>query len=203
MVKKLLFCASLFVLLIFCYHYLPGPKNDPEAGLVGKNQSGAPETGAPEIILKRTRLSLFTNNGSTDCIILAQESKIFSKKHPGAKPLGAHAECSIITCSLTTKTGMVAYLTAPHASIYHEKKELFLPCVVTGSLTKHDDHRRPTWNITTENVHYQAKKEYLTVHNVILTVDGKMSITAPQGSIDLKTEEILLQGGVVSVFTKQ
>ena len=124
MVKKLLFTASLFVLLIFCYHYLPGPKNDPEAGLVSKNQSGA-----PEIILKKTRLSLFTNNGSTDCIILAQESKIFSKKHLGTKSLGtkslgtkslgakslgaeAHTECSLITCSLTTKTGMVAYLTA-------------------------------------------------------------------------------------------
>ena len=139
-----------------------------------------------EIILKQTDLYLFGKKNIKDCQIQADESKLF--------PSHNEIECTNVFCKLTTNKDTVATLQAEKAYINQQTKSMFLPGLVHGSFKN--------WSLDKQDVFYDAKKRTISAINTKLTSKTGVSIQAPQSTVDLDKEIILLENGVQSCFEK-
>lgn len=160
----------------------------------------AEATENPEITIKETKLSVFVQKNIKDCKITTKESKIFPKQNK--------TECTLVTCSLTTKKNLLATITAPSALIDHDARQIFFPGTSTGLLQKSTKNGL-SWSLLQENTRYDAKKESIKTDQIVLSTNRwikstcrGISIKAPKSIIDLKKEVITLLNGVTSHFEK-
>ena len=103
-------------------------------------------------------------------------------------------ECTNVFCKLTTNKNTIATLQAKKAYINQQTKSMFLPGLVHGSFKN--------WSLDKQDVFYDAAKRTIAAINTKLTSKTGVSVQAPQSTVDLDKEIILLENGVQSCFEK-